>query len=400
MASNPSDLATTWKACAKTRHTVVGIRTWHVNLNPRAMPSLGFAKGQWQEPTTQAVHVDWRGPFAAQAGALIVEITTDKGLKGYGLGGGGLAGALIIEKHLQNFVVGRDPLDVEEIWERLYHITSIYGRRGLVIYVLSGIELALVDLCGKIVDAPVYGLITDTPSLKMPAYATGADVGYYAENGFTACKLPIRNGLAEGEDGFTENVELIHEARDAVGTETELMADIYLRWDVDYTFRFADAAVGARLKWIEEPIPLDNYAGMAQLVREIQPAWVVSGEHEFTRYGFRELLRWKAADMIQPDISWAGGFTECLRIAREAAELDIPTWLHQAGTPWGLHLTACLPMPCMAETFGPSRDGVENELYRRLRPVPHDGFFTLNDAPGFGVDLDEALLDAYTVDRL
>ena len=57
-------------------------------------------------------------------------------------------------------------------------------------------------------------------------------------------------------------------------------------------------------------------------------------------------------------------------------------------------------MPCMAETFGPSRDGVENELYRRLRPAPHDGFFTLNDAPGFGVDLDEALLEAYTVDRL
>ncbi|MDE0088427.1 MAG: hypothetical protein OXU23_22080 [Candidatus Poribacteria bacterium] len=85
-------------------------------------------------------------------------------------------------------------------------------------------------------------------------------------------------------------------------------------------------------------------------------------------------MRWKAADMIQPDVSWAGGFTECLRIAREAAELGIPTWLHQAGTPWGLHLTACLPMPCMAETFGPSRNGVENELYRRLRPSPREGF--------------------------
>ena len=164
MQSNRSTLADTWKTRADTRHTVVGIRTWHVNLNPRAMPGLGFAKGQWQKPATQTGHVDWRGPFAAQAGALIVEITTDKGLKGYGLGGGGLAGALIIEKHLQNFVIGRDPLDVEEVWERLYHITSIYGRRGLVIYVLSGIELALVDLCGKIVDAPVYSLITDTPS--------------------------------------------------------------------------------------------------------------------------------------------------------------------------------------------------------------------------------------------
>ena len=401
MDTNENNLTGTWKERAKTRHTVVGIRTWHVNLNPRAMPSLGFTKGeQWQKPAIETAHVDWRGPFATQAGALIVEITTDKGLKGYGLGGGGLAGAMIIEKHLQHFVIGRDPFDVEEIWEHLYHITSIYGRRGLVIYALSGIELALVDLCGKIADAPVYRLVTDAPCLEIPAYATGADVGYYVENGFAACKLPLRNGLAEGEDGFTENVEMIYAARDALGAEVELMADIYLRWDVDYTLRFAEAAADVNLKWIEEPIPLDDYAGMAQLVREVQPTWIVSGEHEFTRYGFRELLRWKAADMIQPDISWAGGFTECLRIAREAAELSIPTWLHQAGTPWGLHLTACLPMPCMVETFGPSRDGVENELYRRLRPETRDGFFRLNDAPGFGVDLDEALLEVYTVDRL
>ena len=163
MQSQVYHLADKWKGRAKTRHTVAGIRTWHVNLNPRAMPSLGFAKGQWQKPSSQTGHVDWRGPFAAQAGALIVEITTDKGLKGYGLGGGGLAGALIIEKHLQHFVCERDPLDVEAIWDHLYHITSIYGRRGVVIYALSGVELALVDLCGKILDAPVYSLITDTP---------------------------------------------------------------------------------------------------------------------------------------------------------------------------------------------------------------------------------------------
>lgn len=405
MPINKSLFSTELEDDAKSQHTVIGIRTWHVNLNPRAMPSLGFAKGHLPASSkTQSdlsgntVHVDWRGPFATQAGALIVEITTDKGLKGYGLGGGGLAGAMIINKHLQYFVIGRDPLDVEEIWDHLYHITSIYGRRGLVIYALSGIELALVDLCGKILDVPVYSLITDAPQLQIPAYATGTDVGYYVENGFTACKIPLKNGLKEGEQGFAENLEMMHSARDVIGNDVELMADIYLRWDVDYTLRFSNAVRDINIKWIEEPIPLDDYAGMAQLVDEIESTWIVSGEHEFTRYGFRELLRWKAADMIQPDVSWAGGFTECLRIAREAAELGIPTWLHQAGTPWGLHLTACLPMPCMAETFGPSRSGIENELYTRLRPTPKNGFFTLNDEPGFGVDIDEVLLDAYSVE--
>ncbi len=399
MKSRETVLSADWKTHARTRHKVVGIRSWHVNLNPRAMPTMGFAKaGNQNVPTNTGVqHIDWRGPFATQAGALIVEITTDKGLKGYGLGGGGAAAALIIEKHLQHFVIGRDPLDVEDIWTHLYHITSIYGRRGLVIYALSGLELALVDLCGKIVDMPVYSLITETPRCQIPAYATGPDVGYYAEKGFTACKIPLRNGLAEGEDGFAENIEMIYTARNTVGAEVQLMADIYLRWDVDYTLRFAEAAGDAQLKWIEEPIPLDDYAGMAKLVKAVQPTWIVSGEHEFTRYGFRELLRWKAADMIQPDVSWAGGFIECIRIAQEAAELGIPTWPHQAGTPWGLHLTACLPMPCMAETFGPSRAGVENELYRRLRPTPQDGHFTLDDKPGFGVYIEETLLDTYTV---
>ena len=201
MKSTETVLSSAWKTRAKTRHTVVGIRTWHINLNPRAMRTMGFAANRRVLPgsTSPTHHVDWRGPFATQAGALMVEITTDKGLKGYGLGGGGLAGALIIEKHLQHFVHGRDPLDVEAIWEHLYHISSIYGRRGLVIYALSGIELALVDLCGKILDAPVYSLFTDTPCLEIPAYATGPDVGYYAEDGFTACKLPLRNGLVEGE---------------------------------------------------------------------------------------------------------------------------------------------------------------------------------------------------------
>jgi L-rhamnonate dehydratase len=104
--------------------------------------------------------------------------------------------------------------------------------------------------------------------------------------------------------------------------------------------------------------------------------------------------------MIQPDISWAGGFGECLRIAFEAAEIGIPTWPHQAGTPWGLHLIACLPMFCMAETFGLSQQTVENELFRLLRPTPDNGCFSLTDTPGFGLEINDKLLDAYTVDRL
>ena len=243
---------------------------------------------------------------------------------------------LIIDRHVKYFTLERDPLDVEEIWDNLYHITSIYGRRGVVIYALSGIELALWDLCGKILDAPVYSLITDKPQLKIPAYATGVDVGYYVAQGFTACKPGLRNGLAEGEEGFAKNLEIIREARQAIGPDIELMADIYLRWDVDYTLRFAEAAADVDLKWIEEAIALDDYAGMARLVREIDSTWIVSGEHEFTRYGFREPAALESCPHDSTRYQLAGGFGECLKIANEAAAQSVPTWPHQGGTPWGV----------------------------------------------------------------
>ena len=110
--------AAEWKDRAKIRHKIVGIRTWHINLNPGAMSSMAYSQADRQvqmPPERKNVHVDWRGPFAAQAGALMVEITTDKGLKGYGLGGGGLAGALIIDRHIKYFTLDRDPLDVEDL---------------------------------------------------------------------------------------------------------------------------------------------------------------------------------------------------------------------------------------------------------------------------------------------
>ena len=121
-----------WKQQAKVRHKIVGIQTWPVNLNPTAMSRPAFSSQALSDNTSTQIaaesrkaHVDWRGPFAAQAGALIVGITTDKGLKGYGLGGGGLAGALVIDRHMKYSVLDCDPLDVEEIWDRLYHVTSI-----------------------------------------------------------------------------------------------------------------------------------------------------------------------------------------------------------------------------------------------------------------------------------
>jgi len=365
---------------------VADIRTYHIDLNPASLRGSATA-GQ-------------RGPFAAQAGALMVEIATDDGATGYGLGGGGLASALIIDRHLKQFVVGRDPKDVEKIWDELYAVTQIYGRRGLPVMAISGIDLALWDLVGKAAGKPVFRLVSQKPRTRFFAYATGGDFPLAVEQGFRGVKLSIPYGIKDGEKGFQENLRLVHEARRQIGPEVELMIDVYLKWDVDYTLRFARAARDAELYWIEEPIPVDDYEGMARLCREVTGARIVSGEHEFTRYGFRELVEHRASKILQPDISWAGGFSECLKIAALGAKHGIPTWPHQGGTPWGLHLIAALPMPAWAETWGPSVRPTDNELFQRLRPPAKGGEFVVSEKPGFGVDLDRTLLERYTIDRL
>ncbi len=365
---------------------ITDLRTYHVDLNPTPIRGSAVARQ--------------RGPFAAQAGALLVEVSTDEGVTGWGLGGGGLASALIIDRHLKDFLIGRDPREAEKLWDELYLLTSIYGRRGLVIMALSGIDLALWDITGKAAGKPVYRMISKNPRPRFPAYATSGDFGLAVEQGFRGVKLAIPYGLAEGEKGFQDNLRLVEKTRDTIGPEVELMTDVYLKWDVEYTLRFARAARDASLKWIEEPIPVDDYDGMARLCREVENVLIVSGEHEFTRYGFRELLRYKASQILQPDISWAGGLSECLKIAALGARDGIPTWPHQGGTPWGLHLIAALPLPAWGETWGPSIRPPENELFRRLRPAAKAGEFLLDDKPGFGVDLDRQLVERYTVDRL
>ena len=183
-------------------------------------------------------------------------------------------------------------------------------------------------------------------------------------------KLAIPYGVADGQKGFDENLRLVREARRQIGPEVELMTDVYLKWDVDYTLRFARAARDAELKWIEEPIPVDDYEGMARLCREVKDTLIVSGEHEFTRYGFRELLRYKASQILQPDISWAGGFSECLKIAALGAKEGIPTWPHQGGTPWGLHLGPHAELHLMVRLFHrafASRIPFTRRLARSLR---------------------------------
>src|SRR5260370_24034478 len=153
----------------------------------------------------------WIGPFSQLGGAILVEIKTEQGLAGYGMGGGGGAAAYIIEHHLGPLITGANALNVEAIWEQMYNATLFYGRKGVTIMAISGVDLALWDIRGKHAGQPVYKLLGGPNREKVPAYYTGFVVDKALELGFRAFKHPIRYSLNDGREGMMRRIAELRE---------------------------------------------------------------------------------------------------------------------------------------------------------------------------------------------
>lgn len=335
----------------------------------------------------------WFGPFSQLAGSIMVEIRTEQGITGYGLGGGGGAGAYIINHHLRDLLVGANALNIELLWDQMFASSSFYGRRGLAVMAISGIDLALWDIAGKHAGRPVYQLLGGATKDKVRAYATSGDVERNLKLGFRAFKLIVDEGVAEGPAGMRRLVSRVKEARAAAGADSLLMIDCLARWDVPYTLDMAQRLADLKLYFIEEPLYPDDLAGYERLCREIRTTRIASGEHEYTRFGFQELIRHKAADVLQPDITWSGGLTELRRIAALASAASLPLIPHRGGSLFGLPLILATPGCELAESFGTGEPG--NELMERMTAPFKNGCYYPPEKPGFGVELDETVLRKY-----
>ena len=337
----------------------------------------------------------WRsfGPFSQLNGAILVRIQTDQGITGYGMGGGGGAACYIIENHLRDLLVGIDALNIETIWEQLFASTSFYGRRGVVIQAISGIDLALWDIAGKHAAKPVYRLLGGPTRDRVPGYYTGNDVERGLKLGFSGIKISDFADFRRGRPGMLSNVKKILEARQRVGGETLLMADALCAWDAEYTLELADRVAEAKLHFIEEPLLPDDIAGYARVCRDVRGTRIASGEHEATLYGFQELLRNHAAHFLQPDITWSGGLTECRRICVAAEAAGVPVIPHRGGSVYAMTLILTSRAPMLAESFGTGESG--NELMELLTPKLDRGSYLPPQGPGFGVDFSSRVLTKY-----
>jgi L-rhamnonate dehydratase len=324
-------------------------------------------------------------------GTLVVEIEASDGTVGFAVTTAGEIGAFIVEKHLARFLEGQLVTDIEKMWDLMYFGTLYYGRKGVVLNTISGVDLALWDLLAKIRKEPVYQLLGGPVRDELQFYATGARPDLAKQMGFIGGKMPLQHGPAEGEEGLRKNIERLADMRNKVGDDFWLMYDCWMSLDVRYATRFAELAKPWNLKWIEEALPPDDYWGYAELRKNVPKGmWVTTGEHEATRWGFRMLLEMGCCDMIQPDVNWCGGITELIKISALADAHDALVVPHGSSV-YSYHFVVTRHNSPFSEflMMAPKADKVVPMFTPLLldEPVPVNGRLKVPDTPGFGVRL-------------
>lgn len=337
-------------------------------------------------------------------GTLVVEVEASDGTVGFAVTTAGEIGAFIVERHLARFVEGQRVTDIEKIWDQMFHATLFYGRKGVVLNTISGVDLALWDLLGKLRDEPVHALLGGPVREELQFYATGARPDLAQKMGFIGGKMPLKHGPAEGDAGLEKNIAQLAEMRESVGSDFWLMFDCWMSLDLDYATRLAQRGREHGLKWIEEALPPDDYWGYADLKKRVPPGMLVTtGEHEATRWGFRMLLEMGCCDIIQPDVGWCGGVTELLKISALADAHNTLVVPHGSSV-YSYHFVVTRTNSPFSEflMMAPQADEVVPMFNPLLldEPVPENGRMraSMLDAPGFGVRLnpDSDLARPYT----
>ncbi|PGH02089.1 hypothetical protein AJ79_07726 [Helicocarpus griseus UAMH5409] len=330
-------------------------------------------------------------------GSFCVEIEATDGTKGFATGFGGPPACWLVKQHFERFLLGADPRDTNNLFEKMYRGSMFYGRKGLPVAVISVIDLAIWDLLGKIRKEPVYKLIGGATRTRLDFYCTGPEPSAAKAMGFSGAKVPLPYGPDEGVDGLLRNVEFLRKHRESVGPDYPLRVDCYMSLNVSYTIQLVKACEDAKINvdWWEECLTPDDFDGHALLKRAHPTVNFTTGEHEYSRYGFRKLVEGRNLDIVQPDVMWVGGLTELLKISAMAAAYDIPVVPHASG-PYSYHFVVSQSHSPFQEYLANSPDGKSVEpVFGDLfldEPIPTKGYLDVSvlDKPGFGLEINPA----------
>jgi galactonate dehydratase len=346
--------------------------------------------------------------------SLFVKIFTDEGIEGIGECIHGGDGVSLLVADMAEMIKGKNPLDVDRLFESIRHRYIFNGAlAGNVVTAMTGIEIALWDLAGKAMDQPVYRLLggkfRDRIRLYCDCHAGRDDSPEsYAERakevvamGFDAIKFDIDNAqsghkldefnwsVSPGE--LAEMVDKVAAVREAVGPEVDVAIDMHGRYDTHSAIRVAQAVEDFNLMWLEEPVPPENVDAMLEVKRSSSTP-ICAGENLYLRWGFRDLIEKQAVDVIMPDLPKCGGLSEGRKIANMAEVYYIPLAPHNVCGPLGTiascHACATVPNFLVLEWHWVDRPHW-HELVEADPPLIQDGYISLPDGPGLGIELNE-----------
>jgi L-alanine-DL-glutamate epimerase-like enolase superfamily enzyme len=359
---------------------------------------------------------------------LWVRIETDEGITGTGECVHGGTQAIAIIQYLTPKLIGRDPFEIDAIFEELRrgHVFD-GGTAGALITALTGIEIALWDLKGKALNAPIYDLLGGKFRDKIRVYADcqvepsmefdeiKKVVEVVAERGFTALKIDVDIGAYTGDyrrgggvqkDRFNYTadpwehermVKIVEMVVEAAGPNIDVAADVHTRLDVTSAIRLAKDLEQFHLLWLEEPVPPENIAAMREVKRATSTP-ICAGENLYLRHGFRDLIEQQAVDIIMPDIPKCGGLSECRKIANMAEIYYMPFAPHNVSSPLGTmasaHVCASVPNFLVLEFHWLHRD-YWSTIIAEKEDIIKDGYIALSGRPGIGLELDEAVARQY-----
>ena len=348
---------------------------------------------------------------------LVTRVFTDAGLVGEVFGGDDDHTQReivdLIREHYAPLLVGQDPRDVERLWEQLFNYEIDLGNRSLHVLdlhnhairtqAIAALDMALWDLLGKIYGVPVYKLLGGyrdrVPVIAIGGYyeagkgqdALNEEMLYYKELQLAGVKLKV------GRKPVAEDIARVHAVREAVGDSFIIACDANQAWTVQQAIEFCRAVEPLNLRWIEEPVRWYDQLGGMRAVAAATSIPVNAGQGEITRYACRDLVEHGQVGILNVDVTLVGGVTEWRRIAAYAGMRNVEM-AHHEEPQVALHLLAAVPNGLFVEIFpNYKRDPMWFDLPVE-QPRIRDGHMELPQGPGFGIALDEDIIQRYRVD--
>lgn len=334
--------------------------------------------------------------------ALLVQVETDEGITGIGsCSGNGSLIEVIIERVFKPLLMGKDPINVENLWEECYFGAGVraFGSRGIGVVALSGIDIALWDILGKVTNTPLFKLLGKTPRERVAVYATALypeETGNvvkkaraFSDKGFRGVKVKIGFDL-------TKDLESVKAVRAELGKDFTIMTDANMGYEVEVAEKAAAVLEQCQVAWLEEPLFVEDIEGHA-ILRSRCKVPIALGENLHTRFAFQHYMERAAVDILQPDVARAGGISEVCKISALAAKHGLPISLHTYGDAVSLaaslHLASALENSSVMEldcTYNPLRSELLKEPLHA-----EDGLMVPPQGAGLGVELDPKAVAKY-----